>query len=524
MTNLIFSYKHTIVEYGSKTLSGYGGISLPAGATTISNNGNTNLTISSGFVVPLSNGVNSGIVTFDNGVTWEVRTISNAYSVRRQVEILVTLRHPELTYGDQVLLRGGTYDDTEQNLGSDRIRRDALPLGSFVTPTRYGAQNMAGWYRGYDLDTGNYIVVKPHKDIPFVDITTENGRTRPINNKTDDTPILGNLIIDGNNGFLRGIRFHKLRFAGRKSISFRSTCPDMAVDRCHFENENPIPIWDTWSGAVPPEFAVQRVQILNGNCDNIHVVDNLMEGGDAGVYMANTNHGYSIVGNWVRGMWNDSFKIGGGNNGFVAWNISTDKYNGPTESGYHADHFQWLAYHPGTFVLGNIAWRGTGYTGRTDGQGIFLDDVTTAIPDVTIVGNVSANAMYRGTSLYFADDPTIYGNMALRHPESTTNVAVSWQDYPENSGGWMVNNVGEGVVVSSTAIASGNITLAPTNYTDAFVNPDFYLDPWTNLAGVLSGFATKTSGPLDISPARNPFDASWINYATRTFDNSVLTR
>jgi hypothetical protein len=522
MARLAFSYAHVIVRYGAKTLSGHGGLALPSGATSISDAGGTNLSVSSGFVVPASAGVSRGVVTFNNDVTWEVRPVPNAYSVRTQAQLLEALNLTALAYGDQVLLRGGTYDDTEQFAFTTRIRRSTPPVGTFTAPSRYGAPGTPDWYRGFNLDTGNYVVVKPHNDTPYTEVVTSAGRTRTITTKTADSPTLGMIDVEGDGVNERGFRFHGLRFAGRKGVRFRNSCLDMAVDRCHFENEDPIPSWDTWTGSVPPEFAIERIYALNGSCHNMHIVDNLFEGGNVGVFLSGANHGYSIVGNWVRGMWNDSFKIGGGDNGFVAWNISTDKYDGPPEADFHPDHYQWLSYHPGTIALGNIAWRGVGYPGRGDGQGIFLDDVTTAIPDVTIVGNISATSFVRGVSLHLAQDPTIYGNMALDPLAASTLATVIWNSDAANSGGRLTNNIGEDIAANSTATLSGNVTLPASSYADAFVDPDFTLDPWTDLEAWLAGFTTKASGPLDLSPPRNPVGASWINYATRTFDPSVL--
>lgn len=523
MARLVLSYKHVITSYGAKTLSGHGGIAVPAGAASITDAGGTNLTISSGFVVPASNGVSAGIVTFDNGVTWEIRPVANAYSVRTHAQLLVTMRLTALAYGDRVLLRGGAYDDTETNLGSARIRRDAPPVGTFVAPSRHGAPGTSDWYRGPNLDTGNYILVQPHADTPFTE-TVGAGRSRTITAKTADSPTLGMIDVDGDGVNERGFRFHGLRFAGRKGLIFRGACLDMAADRCHFENEDPIPSWDTWSGSTPPEFGAHRIYVLNGGCTNIAVLDNLIEGGGYGVRLAGTNDGYAVVGNWARGMWIDSFQMGAGANTLIAWNISDDKKDGPTEATLHGDHFQWNNYGDDTVVVGNISWRGDGYTARPDGQGIFLSDAPSARSGLAIAGNVSATSFVRGISLDLGDDPAIVGNMALDPLPASTLATVIWNADAKNSGGWIAGNIGEAISANSTATLSGNVTLPSTTYADVFVDPDFALDPWVNMAAWLAGFTTKAGGPLDITPTKNPIGASWINYATRTFDPAILER
>lgn len=71
-----------LVTFGALTLAGAGGIAKPAGATTISDAGGTNLVLSTGYAVPDTGGtVTSGTVTWDDGTTWTVTAEADSYSV-----------------------------------------------------------------------------------------------------------------------------------------------------------------------------------------------------------------------------------------------------------------------------------------------------------------------------------------------------------------------------------------------------------------------------------------------------------
>lgn len=98
-------------DFGALTRAGDGGIGLPAGETTIANAGGTNLTVSGGFVVPSSNGVTAGTVTFGNGTTWDITTSPNAYSVRSESELAGLMSSPGagVLSGKTVMMRAGVY-------------------------------------------------------------------------------------------------------------------------------------------------------------------------------------------------------------------------------------------------------------------------------------------------------------------------------------------------------------------------------------------------------------------------------
>lgn len=70
------------VSFGALTLAGAGGVAKPAGATNISDDGGTNLTLTSGFAVPATNGVTSGTVVWDDGTEWTVTAVANKYSCK----------------------------------------------------------------------------------------------------------------------------------------------------------------------------------------------------------------------------------------------------------------------------------------------------------------------------------------------------------------------------------------------------------------------------------------------------------
>lgn len=98
----------TTREFGALTLAGAGGFNVPAGATSITNAGGTNLTVTAGRVVPASNGVTSGTVTFNNGATRTITAVPNAYSVSTIQELRTAMQQTGLVRGThKILCRGG---------------------------------------------------------------------------------------------------------------------------------------------------------------------------------------------------------------------------------------------------------------------------------------------------------------------------------------------------------------------------------------------------------------------------------
>ena len=130
--------------FGANTFASDGGFPAPAGATSITNAGGTNLILSSGSVVPATDGVTSGTITFNTGVSVTIIAVPNARSVATIDGMRTAMQAAGLVRGThKILMRGGVdYNPT-------RARKD-VTLASAI---------------GGTPDVG-YVEISPHTNEP----------------------------------------------------------------------------------------------------------------------------------------------------------------------------------------------------------------------------------------------------------------------------------------------------------------------------------------------------------------------
>ena len=104
--------------FGADTFANAGGFPAPAGATSITNAGGTNLILSSGSVVPATDGVASGTITFNTGVSVTIIAVPNARSVASHTGLRTAMQATGLVRGThKILMRGGVlYNPTRERL------------------------------------------------------------------------------------------------------------------------------------------------------------------------------------------------------------------------------------------------------------------------------------------------------------------------------------------------------------------------------------------------------------------------
>lgn len=103
-----------VISFGQFTGAGRGGVAVPVGATSISNDGGTNLEIAGGLVVPTTDAtVTAGTVVFDNGDEWTITIVPDAASLGTDGDIrleILRLRDSGPVPDDFILmLRPGDY-------------------------------------------------------------------------------------------------------------------------------------------------------------------------------------------------------------------------------------------------------------------------------------------------------------------------------------------------------------------------------------------------------------------------------
>lgn len=415
------------VAYGAKTLSGKGGLAVPDGASSIVSTGGTNLQISGGYVVPASDGVTSGTVTFDNAATWTVTAEANAYSVRDIDELLAAANLTGLALGDTIRMRAGDYNSAR---AIKAIRRSAAPTGTW--------------------NGSNYAVIKPDDGAAvtmyWVIFKNDLGGTKylsieGIHGDTDGRGTYQGGVIEYEAGpeYCRikdctfGTANHSPTAVSGATLgtAIKSPVSGSVASNCTVEN---VSIDGAWTGISfsGPNNTFRNVTVRNAYSDSFTMITpingltmigctstdkpagytpysiiditpgnpTLVEIGDASGIIAGED--CRIVGVVGTGLMNDGiYNINSvsGNVLSVGVNTTGGTYTGGGElqhSGTHADHIQLLGTGGSAGGMDDMTFRaitltrGNGTPGWPDAQGFFGSLPGHAINNMTVEGMIVA--------------------------------------------------------------------------------------------------------------------------------------
>lgn len=434
------------LSFGRDTLQDHGGITITNNGGTIANVSITTddptnanhwslsqsgeFTVSATGAGSLANSYSIGI-TATNGAgsdtekTITINTIANSWSVADIDELVAVGEHANLAYGDEILLRNGSYNSTQED---KRIKRTtAAPTGSFTSPS---TANSTHPDKGVDLDTGNFVHVKPH---------------------TGATPTISRLAVDNVNGYTTGFRFSDLTFTypplttvssptngAIRFINGDSTSWNCAVDNCTI-------ISQTDAGEAFNAQVYSGISVNQGG-NNLWFYNNTITDVFNGISGGNDNIEY--IGNTIRRAWNDCSKFGPGSNIKFNWNLLIDKKHTDDIFEAHADFMQYLGSSQTSNtdnirVIGNQLARGSGTSGEGDGQGIFIDDTPSPhwLTNVVIAGNIYHGTSVRGLSITRAKDPIVRNNTVIRDKDQQPLDGLTQIFLRDNDGGTLRNNL-----------------------------------------------------------------------------------
>lgn len=504
-------------KFGALTKASAGGFALAVGggssASIDSGNGSGHWQISSaGVLSPSSSGdtadLNAGPYTLGctvNGVsvTLTIAITANAWSASTIVELQTAAQHASLSFGDRIKLRTAHYNVAQLD---SRITRTTDPVGTWTAPSLKDASHPD---KGYDLDTGNYVVVEPHDGA---------------------VPVIHRLSVDHSSGHGRYFRFKGLKCYrpprtnigisdSGSGVTFVNSCTDCAIDNCEvwsnpYETGNAVP--GAYSGIVAGGADTARILIY----------DNYIHDVVKGTYTRGP--GCQVIGNTMRRVWEDFSRHEGLADDFLSsWNKRTDYRAYDAIIGAHPDCLQFncdSVDFDNVRIIGDLCWPGD-YAGvLTEPQGFFGigSPAGHTMTNLVIAGNLYVGAMVRGISLGAATDPVVRHNTIIYAPNASgfghTDIIFEYC-----VDGVCRDNIVEALRISSTnqtgSIDEANNISAdpdagsgPTSYAALFADGQVgtgLTDPVIQLA-IKAGSAADTA-----SPKAGAIGTGYVNFATR---------
>lgn len=374
-------------EFGALTLAGAAGVTV-TGTSISSGDASGHWQISGGKISPSATGDSANLnagpysLTLNNAQTVDITIVANARSVNSFVALEVAAE--SMSLGQKILCRaGGDYS------GGREIRPTQLVGQSFTTPT-----NKDGvYYRGPDLDTGNYLHIKNH---------------------TGETLVFTSQLVIKAGAYLR---FSNIYWDYSNNDIGRETPPDLAaminidgspwcaLDNCTFQCPSSETYGDTERRC--------GIYALTGGGEGLAVVDCTFNDVWRSIYMTALHptvaHDFAFIGNTVRNSWKDTVRPAAGDRQRYCWNFLIDKKEPDTALELHPDFIQvrpnWSRNYSDIYFIGNVIARGAGRGTQMDGQGIFLDDLNDPYywDGTVVVGNrmsISyANGIFVGQSV-----------------------------------------------------------------------------------------------------------------------------
>ena len=492
-------------SFGALTRAGAGGIAAPSGASAISGGTATGYSLSGGYVVPTSDGsATSGTMTFTGSTEeWTISVVANGWSVKNSTELETAAEHASLAYGDEILLRTGSYT-------GKTIKRTVALVGTFTAPTDIDE------FKGPDLDTANYVKIKAHTGAsPLLEWLEFDGATRPE----------GGFRVTGLN-FERTAVTDVAGIDATAMVYFAGSIGNCAVDN------NTLTSTETLAEGTDQQ-RYNGIYFSPGTYTGIKIMDNDMQYCWMGIVCGAAELiDNDVIGNNVEYAWNDCYKFWGVQNQRVNWNHLHNKWDVHESYGGHGDFVQWSLTNymnniVGVDLIGNRIARGNG-RGPTyiDGQGLFMDDLnqgtasalTNTIQGLRVWGNTILCTLVRGISMSGTEDADIRCNTVMRDLEkndSNTSIILTPSDTSSGSGGTIAFNVTKAVQNTLPgAFEMGNVLVDQTQlaYDAAFVDPEsdsLVTDVGAQYA-ILAGSAADLQTP---KAGASPY----FDYENRTF-------
>lgn len=471
------------VSFGALTLAGAGGISAPSGATSITDAGGTNLSLSGGVVSPATAGVTSGTVTFDNDATWNVNAVADEYSVINDAQALAASINAAPDGGKTIRFRSGTLTLGTSRIGNGQTYTAPIVVtgetGTVLTPgIDIGSANGLT-LRGLEIHdpdggvTNDLInIIGPARNIIIEDCKLHGKFLDPLGDYSAEGAYQNTrsaLLNSNSDGFLNGL----------------------IIQRCE--------IYDVLSGATPT---------IEG-ADPFIIRDNL-------TYRTYTDPwGVTcLLGSY------DAPKI-------FERNIYHTIVGDPADfDNPHIDMFQvqQTAANSGAILTGfrfeqNFMVETPGISRGREAD--FLASFgNVVIKDAIVRGNFAAITAVHGITFEVVDGGLYEGNTLIR-PNSVEGDRIPSIRLGDQSAIGTITlsrNVVEDIFIGAgaTTVETNNVVLGASGatipYTDAFVGPDTVT---TSLADALAKFAPKPLGPLDIdnSGTQTVGDVGAINSA-----------
>jgi hypothetical protein len=227
---------------------------------------------------------------------------------------------------------------------------------------------------------------------------------------------------------------------------------------------------------------------------------------------------FFLVGNSFNAVWDHDIQTGEAAPVYSEWN---QVFNHPYPNGGSHGDFEIRQYettvsgdYPWGDAIGNIWFRGTGFPGWADGQGLQSGGNNPAgatFNSAKVEGNVYEGTFACFTCIDYLDtDAVVSFNTAILDPTSgiTQPSAPTQTGIVQNhsAGGYTVSynateaafflGTGVGVGVNITPNLSNNVTVSPANYANAYAGPAFGLSVQT-VTQAVAAWSMKSGGMLD---------------------------
>jgi hypothetical protein len=519
------------IEFGRKTRSGAGGGELVTtggavetitlGTRTVGSDHFIVSVTEPHTIVPNLNGPTDATYTWTgctatNSVgtsptfTLTITTIANAWSVRTAAQLTTAGQHTSLALGDQILLRSGTYNATQIN--TQGISRSTAPSGVWSAPTLYDAAQPD---RGYDLDTGNFVVITPH---------------------TGASPVIARFRLNGANGGVKYFRFTGLTFTNPTLAATSSAvrefgalaidnCQYNAVDNCTFTSNADI------EDAADGNVASGITMAIGANSGYTYIYDNVFH--DVWTAISGAAIGNHYVGNDIYRFFGDGVTFKPADDILFSWN-KVYHIQVPDIAG-HQDFLQWndsanTADVDNMRIIGNRMWAGDvrdgGAAAGLTGQGYFGDDLDPPYfyTNTVFAGNMGVFAQVNPFAVARWQGAKVYNNTIVMDDAYGSNKSFQFGATAADRGcdACLVGyNVYHGFAETNTIGAhtlTDNITAdvtagsGATSYAALFDNPQSL----ENITDPAVNFAIKAgSAAAVLSTKAGAAGTGYVNYTTR---------
>jgi hypothetical protein len=441
--------------------------------------------------------------------TLTITTIADAWSVRTSAQLITAGQHTSLALDDQILLRTATYNVSQ---ASQEIKRSTAPSGVWTAPSLIDAAHPD---KGYDLDTGNYVVIKPH---------------------TGASPVIAKFRLNGINGGTKYFRFTGLTFnkpaLTATSESLRASAA-LAIDNAGYNAVDNCTFWSNTDieDAADGNACSGLAMAFGANSGYNYIYDNVFR--DLWSAFSGGAIGNHYVGNEAYRFFGDGVSFKPADDILFAWN-KIYNIQVPDIAG-HQDIIQFndsanTANIDNLRVIGNRIWAGDvrdgGPSAGLTGQGYFGDDLPSPYfyTNTVFAGNMAVTAQVHPFTISRWQGAQVYNNTIIIDVAKNLNYAVVFgQSSPATGcdaclvgyniyhGFSEVNTIGAHTMTANV-IADVTAGSGVTSYAALFDNPQSLgniTDPAVNFA-IKAGSAADTQ-----SPKAGAAGTGYINYTTR---------